>query len=624
MKGFAAIRQRSGSPEKAGSPPKPGSSSVGALADLAKAEKSSEKRLAVALKHLRANINQARSEVLASVEGAVRPQELERSFEHLSLTLAEATNAFATAEADAARDKLKSQAALQEARLETMRKAAAVELRNKENEMQARLDAMMRDGGNAYAVELANKVQILTIEITTRIQEHEACQEELVATTTALEQVAQEKEAVQEQKRETEERLVQTTAEVAEAKAVNTALREEVQAVTEAGAENQAAVEEAQAAVTALKEERGAMQQELQTARKQAGEATQLSTELQHLRENVAQEVASAVHAKEQQIAMLTASLSRASADKKAAEDALKERDRELQEQRELNAALTAELEASRAEARSLGELARDSKEALDAALSKVDQLSSRCRTLEARNSMLADERDTAQREVERMRGGEAWEEVKRLEDVLAQAVEELNRVAGRAEDLRGLALSSLRSLSNHLSFTLGGLRNGTSALQVTSIGRMRNSSSLPAIEPAASKPKPRWVSSTTPLGRSRAASPRPQTSSRKSAPPPVDELEEEHDRRRGGLLHAETLDTARSYAEAVTQAAMMNLTQVAMLGLRGSLGPVRDGAFAEALQEPKGKVPLVAPLGSDGVRAGPGMASRPHTRGTSSHRKAR
>lgn len=113
----ALLKKAAGSPAKK---PSAGGSSMGALADLMKAEKSSERRVDQVHERVRAAVDHALAAVLQNAgrdEGKVRD-----AFEKLSQLAMQATEDLVTAQEDAHREKASSQSALFEARLETMRK----------------------------------------------------------------------------------------------------------------------------------------------------------------------------------------------------------------------------------------------------------------------------------------------------------------------------------------------------------------------------------------------------------------------------------------------------------------------------------------------------------------------
>ena len=150
-------------------------SSVGALMDVLKAEKSAEKRLVQASDRVLNEIDEALAAVLREAPPAASA-EIRDTFDRLSLRAKAATAGLVTVESEANREKLRSQSALFESRLETMRKASLLQMRNKEVEMQAAhqkamleqaraLEAKLLEGADGYMRELKEAVESLSEEL---------------------------------------------------------------------------------------------------------------------------------------------------------------------------------------------------------------------------------------------------------------------------------------------------------------------------------------------------------------------------------------------------------------------------------------------------------------------------
>ena len=124
-----------------------GGSSMAVLTDMLKAEKSAAIRLESVQKQVRGAVDDTLSDVssiIGTVEASVL-NSIQTRFEGLSRRAVDATASVVAAEAEAARDRMKSQSTLFEARLETMRKASQMQLKNQQAEMQAKHDRAFQE-----------------------------------------------------------------------------------------------------------------------------------------------------------------------------------------------------------------------------------------------------------------------------------------------------------------------------------------------------------------------------------------------------------------------------------------------------------------------------------------------
>lgn len=143
-------------------------SSIAALADMAKKDKSSDNLQEKAKQTVSRTINDGLAHALDSFKGdkealssTIRPV-----FDAILHRTLEAMTSAMSAEEDVYRDKLKSQSTLFETRLETMRRASQVQLKNRDIELTAKheraMTALKRDileGGNGSSPRLAARFQ---------------------------------------------------------------------------------------------------------------------------------------------------------------------------------------------------------------------------------------------------------------------------------------------------------------------------------------------------------------------------------------------------------------------------------------------------------------------------------
>ena len=563
-KGGAPVRDESESGE---------SSSVGALMEVAKAEKSAEKRLDQALLQVSQSIDVVSSHVMQQVDEEDE-EDVQRLFESLTIQTVRHMRSLGDAQEESLRERLKLQTKLFDARMETMRKAAEVAMRNREAELRAEFNRELAEqakrllaGGDQILLDLTETVEMLRKQLAEELEESRALRDRLEFMTKAMEENESARKLAERKCAKAEAAAEKALKELAAQREANTALMNR-NAELEAAAVHvnaaQAKADEAQAkADKQLKMAKG-MIDKVQAQLKDAwAEQLRLRKELEAARAAIIE----ARREGEQNAAMINADNAEMVANYKSLEASLQASRAEVQALNETLQATDAKLEsanekadAANQEALGLGVELRTKRQELHKARVEVDELTTKCYKTEQQKGELTRQHAQVRAENERLRGSSAEalsEEVDRLTAELSRAREAVDTIMsgvdGQRKELADTALAALRQLGSHLTYTLTGARSrGDNPLTIVSLTKTH---SLPSISPRID------------TGYKRKTSPKrhwPVTDASLPAPERRSEMlmrvESEVARRNitsGGMLDQGTLDTSITFAEAMTMNAL-------------------------------------------------------------------
>jgi len=207
-------------------------SSMAALVAMAKVEQSGAKRLELAQGRLVAAVESALSQVLTCVTEADDKVKVKvrATFDTLTNVSRTTMSEIVDEEEKAHREKMSSQSALLEARLETMRKASQMQLKQQEVKMAAERETALRqqrnqmlEGGDGYARRLVEQVEQLQSQLAHETGQREAIEAmrtaELAASTkriATLEERLRELEAASEAAAASESERAALAAQVSE------------------------------------------------------------------------------------------------------------------------------------------------------------------------------------------------------------------------------------------------------------------------------------------------------------------------------------------------------------------------------------------------------------------------
>ena len=528
-------------------------------------ERSAEKRLDLALRELGKLMDGALGQVQQMIDDEVDldPGEIERLFEALRLNTLEIMRALASLEGDVQRERLKLQANNFEEQKEMMRKAASVAMRNKEVEMAAANNKALGDqakmlmkGGDELMVELTQTTAQLRKDLAEEIDEKRSLKARVDLLTQANADAEKAKQTANRGWTKAEASLEKTVNELTATREDNISLRERLEQLASAAtaaAAAQAAADKAQAKADKQSAMAIATVEKAQGQLKDAwAEQARLSQELEASRAKTL-EIQSAG---EQKAQMLTSALSQVTMDKKAAEEDLVISQGEVQTLSRAVETVTTKLDTAHDKVVSLGAEMREKRQELHKAQKEVDELTTKCHTVEQQKAELTLQHAHTRAEVSRLRSttaSAAWDEVDRLSAELQQTQEAIERITASVEskskEMADTVLSALRQLGNHLTYSLAGARrDGSAALTILSLSRTH---SLPAISPRHEKlklvPKKHWAMAedilAPPERRSDMLMRVEAAVARRSAS--------------SGLLDEDVFDQAITFAEAMTTNAM-------------------------------------------------------------------